>query len=307
MLKYIFSKVSIMLVTLFIVVTLIFFIMKWLPGGPLNRDVKLPDNVIQLLEKKYKLDKPIMEQYTEYLKNMVKFDFGYSYRRQGQKVINIIGGSLKYSLIVGGISFFSSFIIGILLTIISEMTNNRIIDKIIKSLSTLGIAIPNFVLAVICLYIFGEKMQLVPVGDIDDWKSYILPVVVLSVYPISVIIKIFSISVKKSLSQTYISVLKRYGVCKRKIFFKYILKDSLFSVITYMAPAVSSIFIGSFAIEKIFGIPGIGRVFIESIFARDYPVVFALTLLYTVIYLVAIFLSDICYAIVNPRISINNK
>ena len=182
---------------------------------------------------------------------------------------------------------------------------NKFLNKIISATSTVGIAAPNFILAVLFVYLFCEYWPVTTVGTLDSFKSYIGPILILSVYPASFIIKIVKVNMKKILDEDYIEVLKAYGINKKKILFKYSLREVLIPVVTYAVPMLASVVMGSFAIEKIFAIPGLGKVFIDSVFMRDYYVVFGLILFYSVVYLIAIFVTDICYLIIDPRLKLS--
>lgn len=321
MIKYILYKFFMMIVTLWLIITSVFFIMKALPGGPFDLEKEIPESVKYELEKKYGLDKPLAVQYVKYIKNIAVLDFGESYKDTGQKVTYIIKKAFKYSALIGFSSIFIAIFSGLFLGVfLAESDNeikinnkeykfkvifNKFLNKIISAGSTFGIATPNFVLAVLFVYLFCEYWPVMAVGDLDSFKSYIGPILILSVYPASFIMKIVKVNMKKILEENYISVLKAYGINKKKILFKYSLKEVLIPVITYAAPMLASVVMGSFAVEKIFVIPGLGRIFIDSVFMRDYYVVFGLILFYSVVYLIAIFVTDICYFIIDPRLKLS--
>lgn len=302
MLKYIACKFFWMIFSLWVIITSVFFIMKVLPGGPFDLETELPVTVKINLEKKYNLDKPVLSQYVKYIKNIVKLDFGESFRYRGEKVSNIIGQSFRYSAVIGFLSMLISLILGLVLGVLGASMDNGFIKKLIKIISTTGIAIPNFVLAVFFVYLFGVRFNLIFFEDFYSWKNYIGPIVVLSIYPMSFIIKIVSVNIKKILSQNYVRNLKFNKISKNKILFKYALREAMIPVVTYLAPMIASVVMGSLAIEKIFEIPGLGKVFIESVVARDYYVVFGLILFYSAVYLVFIFVADVIYLVVDPRL-----
>ncbi len=302
MIRYIAYKFAWMFFSLWFVITFVFFTMKILPGGPFDLEVELPVDVKLNLEKKYDLDKPVVNQYITYIKNIAKLDFGDSLRYRGEKVSNIIGRSFKYTAIIGFLPVVMAVFWGLILGVISASSNSVILNKIIRKFSVLGIAMPNFILAVLFVYVFGEKLGLISFGDVYSWKEYFGPIVILSIYPMSFIIKIVNVNITKILNQEYIKILHVNGVSRNKILFKYALREVMIPVITYVAPMIASVVMGSLAVEKVFEIPGLGKAFIESVISRDYYVVFGLILFYSVVYLLLIFIADIVYILVDPRL-----
>ena len=302
--KYILYKIFIMFITFWVIITSVFFIMKALPGSPFDLENEINENIKSELEKKYGLDQPLISQYFKYIKSVIKLDLGVSYKDENLTVTHIIKNAFKYSAVIGFLSMFLAIFLGVILGVyISE--NNKFFDKVVLFNATFGIAMPNFILAILFVYIFGENYNLIHVGNIYSWKSYLGPIIVLSIYPMSFIIKIVRANMEKILKESYIKVLKTYGVSKKKILFKYALKEVLIPVVTYIAPMVASVIMGSFAIEKIFAIPGLGKVFIDSVINRDYYVTFGLILFYAIFYLLTVFIADICYFILDPRLKLS--
>ena len=308
MCKYIIRKVIIALVTLWVIATTVFFLMKCLPGNPFEiEESELPIGVAKQLEKTYGLDMPLWKQYTNYIKNIVKLDFGYSFRDRGVKVSQIIGDAAKYSIIIGFGSICISLIMGVLFGIVLVWCKNIIVNKFINFMLIIGIAVPNFVFAVLYVYWFGWKLRILSVGDLNSCENYIGPIFVLSLYQTAFVARLVKTNMLKTLQENYITVLRTYGVSEKKILFKYALKDVLIPVITYTASMVASVVMGSFAVEKIFSIPGLGKIFIDGVGNRDYPIVFGITLIYASVYIVVVLLADICYSIVDHRVIIDVK
>lgn len=308
MFKYIIRKVIVTLITLWVIITTVFFLMKWLPGNPFEIEgEELPASITKQLEKQYGLDIPLWKQYTNYIKNIVKLDFGYSYRNRGEKVSRIISDAAKYSAIIGLGSVFISLIAGILFGVILAWSKDTLLSKFVNLVLTISIAVPNFVFAVLYVYWFGCKLHIISVGDLNLLENYVGPIFVLSLYQTAFVARLVKVNMLKTLHESYINILRTYGVNERKILFKYALKDALIPVITYTASMVASIVMGSFAVEKIFSIPGLGRVFVDGVVNRDYPVVFGITLFYACVYLVVMLLADVCYSIVDSRVIIDAK
>lgn len=304
MIRYIFYKFFMMLFTLWIIITSVFFIMKALPGGPFDLEKQLPAGVKLELEKKYGLDLPISTQYLNYVKNLVRLDLGISYKDVGVKVTDIIKSSFKYSALIGLTSILFAIVFGLFFGVIISQ-KYKIFNLLISCISTFGVATPNFILAIFFIYFFGEYLSILPVGNIYSWKCYIGPIFILSIYPTSFIIKLVRANIAKILNEYYVNVFKAYGVSRQKILFKYAIREVLIPVITYIAPMLASIMMGSFAIEKIFAIPGLGKVFIDSVINRDYYVTFGLVLFFATLYLLVVFIADISYFIVDPRLKLS--
>ena len=292
-----------MIATLWVIITCVFFIMKVLPGSPFDADTenKMSDFVRLDLEKTFELDKPLFSQYIKYIKNIISLNLGQSYKEAGVTVFQIIKKSFKYSAIIGFSSMIVAVWVGLFFGVVLY-NNNFILSKIISGFTTFGVAMPNFILAIFFVYFWGEKYNLLSIGNQSLFRNYIGAILVLSIYPTCFIIKIIKANIIKILDESYISVLRSFGVSEKKILFKYALKEVLIPVVTYIAPMFASVIMGSFAIEKIFAIPGLGKVFIDSVIGRDYYVVFGLILFYASVYLLTIFITDICYFIIDPRL-----
>lgn len=301
MLKYTVYKFGVMVFTLWVIITSIFFIMKALPGGPFDLEQELPQSVKVQLEQKYGLDQPVGVQYVKYLKNLMRFNLGQSYWSRGENVSKIIAGGVKYSFFIGFCSLFVAVLFGVILGIAS-VKQNFLVNKLVQFVTTFGIATPNFILAIFFMYFFGEELKLIPVGDVHSFMSYVGPILVLSVYPCAFIIKIVRETIPKVLNQQYVKAFESYGMSKHKLLFKYALREVLTPLITYVAPMVASIMMGSFAVEKIFLIPGLGTIFINGVISRDYYIVFGLLLCYAVFYLLIVFVADVFYFIINPQV-----
>lgn len=301
MLKYTFYKFCVMIFTLWVIITSVFFIMKVLPGSPFDLEQELPQSVKVQLEQEYGLDQPVGIQYVKYLKSLLTFNLGQSYRFRGERVSKIIVGGVKYSFFIGFGSLFVAVWLGVILGVAS-VKKNFFVSKLVQFITTFGIASPNFILAIFFMYFFGEQLKLIPVGDVHAFMSYVGPILVLSVYPCAFIIKIVKETIPKVLNQQYVKAFEAYGMSKHKLLFKYALREVLTPLVTYIAPMVASIMMGSFAVEKIFLIPGLGTIFINSVVSRDYYIVFGLLLCYAVFYLLVVFLADVFYFIINPQV-----
>ncbi len=306
LIKYILKRLGISVVTIFIVITATFFLMRLMPGGPFDGEKPLPPEIKASLEAKYGLDKSLGEQYSMYLKDLLKGDLGPSMRYKGREVQEIIGYSFPASAKLGGVAVAISLIFGILLGIIAALKYNKWPDSICMVLATLGVTLPSFVIATLLMYVFGVKLSLVPITGLDDLKSYILPSVALAGYSIAFISRLTRSKLLEVLKSDYIRTAKAKGVNGRRIMFKHALRNTLIPIVTYVGPLIAGILTGSFVVEKIFAIPGLGREFVTTITNRDYTTILGVTIFYSTLLILCNLIVDIMYVIIDPRIKLEN-
>lgn len=306
MLRYSVRRILSMLVTLFIIATVIFFLLRAIPGSPLSRERQLPPAIEQALAEKYNLNDPIMKQYADYMGGLVRLDLGVSMSKLGVNVNQLIKEGFPVSAKVGGLAILMVIIIGIPMGIIAAMKRNKWPDYLISVISTLGITIPSFVIGTFIMYIFGEKLQIIPAGGLNSWKGYIGPVVALGGFSMAFVTRLMRSSFLDIIGQDYIRTARANGLSRAKITFKHALKNALIPVITYLGPAMASILTGSFVVEKIFAINGLGKYYVESIGNRDYTVIMGTTLFFAVFYIIMVFMVDIAYALIDPRIKLDD-
>lgn len=301
---YILKRLGLALLTVFVVITVTFFIMHAVPGGPFQSEKALTESAKAALEAKYGLDKPILEQYVTYLKDIVtKFDFGPSLKQRGREVIDILADGLKTSAKLGLIAAFSSLVAGVILGAIAALQRNKFFDKVIMVITTAFVSMPSFIMGALLLLLFAVKLMIVPANG-STAPGLILPVITLALYPTAYITRLTRSSMLDVLGQDYIRTAKAKGVSKGKVIFGHALKNSLIPVITYFGPMLAYIVTGSLVVEQIFAVPGIGRAFVNSITGRDYPLVMGTTILLSVLIVVMNLVSDILYKIVDPRITL---
>lgn len=306
MIKYILKRLGISVVTIFIVITATFFLMRLMPGGPFDGEKPLPPEIKASLEAKYGLDKSLGEQYSMYLKDLLKGDLGPSMRYKGREVQEIIGYSFPASAKLGGVAVAISLIFGILLGIIAALKYNKWPDSVCMVLATLGVTLPSFVIATLLMYVFGVKLSLVPITGLDNLKSYILPSVALAGYSIAFISRLTRSKLLEVLKSDYIRTAKAKGVNGRRIMFKHALRNTLIPIVTYVGPLIAGILTGSFVVEKIFAIPGLGREFVTTITNRDYTTILGVTIFYSTLLILCNLIVDIMYVIIDPRIKLEN-
>ncbi len=303
-LSYIIKRLILAVLTVWVVITLTFFVMRAVPGGPFMSEKAITPAAQAALEAKYGLDKPLFEQYVTYLKDIVfHFDFGPSLKQRGRMVIDIITDGLRTSVKLGVIAAFFAAIIGIVLGAVAALNRNKLIDKVVMVLTTALISMPTFIIGSLMLILFSVKLGWLPANG-ETAKGLILPIISLGLYPMSYITRLTRSSMLDVLGQDYIRTAKAKGVSKAKIIFGHALKNSLIPVITYFGPMLAYIVTGSLVVEQIFAVPGIGRAFVNSITNRDYPLIMGTTIVLATLIVVMNLVSDILYKVADPRINL---
>lgn len=303
-LLYILKRVGLAVLTVWVVITVTFFVMRAVPGGPFVGEKAASPAVEAALKAKYGLDKPLSEQYFTYLKDIVTdLDFGPSLKQRGRDVIDIIGEGLKVSAKLGVIAAGIALVIGVILGAVAALKRNSFIDRVIMVITTAFVSMPSFIMGSLLLIIFAVWMRLLPANG-DAAGGLILPVFTLSLSPMAHITRLTRSSMLDVLGQDYIRTAKAKGVSGKNIIFKHALKNSLIPVITYFGPMLAYIVTGSLVVEQIFAVPGIGRAFVNSITGRDYPLIMGTTIVLATLIVVMNLLSDILYKIVDPRINL---
>ena len=302
-LLYIGKRVLLMILTVWIVITITFFVTRAVPGGPFMGEKAISPAAQAALEAKYGLDKPVPEQYLTYLTDIVtKFDFGPSLKQRGRDVIDVITDGMKVSAKLGLMAAFSALIVGTVFGSIAALNRNKLIDRIIMVITTAFVSMPSFIMGSLLLLGFAVKLQWFPANGATA-EGLILPVITLALYPMAYITRLTRSSMLDVLGQDYIRTAKAKGVSKFKIIFGHALKNSLIPVITYFGPMLAYIVTGSLVVEKIFAVPGIGRAFVNSITGRDYPLIMGTTIVLATLIVVMNLVSDILYKVVDPRIT----
>lgn len=305
MAKYILKRIGTSIITLWAVITITFFMLRLLPGGPFTGERNIPEAIMQNLEVKYGLDKPLFEQYGLYLKNLLQGDLGESMKYAGREVSEIISYSFPSSAKLGVVVIIIALVLGISLGIIAALKYNTWPDSLCMVLATLGVTIPSFVLASVLMYIFGVKYKLLPVTGLNSPVSYILPALALGGYSIAFISRLTRSKLLETLGSDYIRTARAKGVSSFKIIVKHALRNTLIPIITYLGPLIAGILTGSFVVEKIFAIPGLGREFVNTISNRDYTVIMGVTVFYSAILIICNLLVDLLYGIIDPRIKLD--
>lgn len=293
-----------MIITLVFVATITFFLMHAIPGGPFQSEKALPEAVIQALNEKYHLSDPLWKQYFDYMKGVFTFQLGPSFKRVGTTVNDLIYAGFPISAKLGFFSTLMVVFLGIPAGIISALKPNKWEDYLVTILATLGVAVPSFVLGALIIYIFSSKLGWLPAFGLTSWKHYIGPVVALSGFSLAFVARLTRSSVLEVMQQDYIRTARAKGLPEFVVIMKHALKNALIPVVTYLGPMIAAIMTGSFIVEKIFAIPGIGKYFVESVSSRDYTVLMGTTIFYAAFSISMIFLVDIAYGFIDPRIKL---
>ena len=302
MMFYVLKRILLALLTIWIVITVTFFVMHAVPGGPFVGEKAITKEAQAALEAKYGLDKPLMEQYVTYLRDIVtKFDFGPSLKQRGRQVIDVILDGMRTSAKLGLIAAFSAAAVGIFLGAVAALRRNTVLDKVIMVITTAFVSMPSFIMGSFLLIVFSVKLGWLPANGATA-SGLILPVITLALYPMSYITRLTRFSMLDVLGQDYIRTAKAKGVSGKKIIFGHALKNSLIPVITNFGPMLAFIVTGSMVVEQIFAVPGIGRQFVSSITNRDYTMIMGTTIFLASLIVIMNLISDLLYKVVDPRI-----
>ncbi len=301
---YILKRIFLALMTIFLVIMITFFVMHAIPGGPFLSEKSPSPEVTRALEAKYGLDKPAMEQFWTYLKGVVKFDFGPSIKQRGRGVSDIIMEGFAVSAKLGLIASALAIVVGLVLGSLAAVFHNKFIDKFTMVLSTTFVAMPSFIVATFLLLIFCVKLSLLPANGSSE-GGLILPIIALSLYPMSYITRLTRSSMLDVLGQDYIRTARAKGVRPNKVLFKHALRNAITPVITYAGPMIAFIVTGSLVVEKIFAVPGLGKYFVSSIFNRDYTLIMGTTIFLATLVILMMLISDILYKVIDPRIELS--
>jgi oligopeptide transport system permease protein len=304
MAKYIVKRLVLAVITVFVVATLTFFLMNAVPGGPYEAEKSISPQAKAALEEKFGLDKPLGEQYIKYMENLLQGNLGPSLKQRGRNVSDIIATKFPVSARVGGIAVAVALCVGIPMGCIAAFNRGKFLDNLIIVIATCGIAVPSFVLATLLLYVFGVYLKVLPTLGLTGWKNYIMPVIALSFYPSAYITRLMRSSMLDVLGQDYMRTAKAKGLSQTKSLFKHALRNAILPVVTYVGPMIAYTLTGSFVVEKIFNIPGLGGEFISSITNRDYMMIMGTTIFLAALVIIMNVVVDIVYKIIDPRIQL---
>lgn len=303
MFKYVCKRILTSIITIFAVVTITFFLIRLMPGGPFDGE-KITPEIKANLDAKYGLDKPLGEQYKMYMGNLAKGDMGESMLFPGRMVNDTIKYSFPASAKLGIVTVLVSLVIGVLLGILAALKEGRWPDKLCMFIATLGVTIPSFVIGTLLIYIFALKLNLLPATGFYGAEYYVMPVIALAGSSLAFITRLTRSRLTDVMKSDYIRTAKAKGLSGRTVIIKHALRNSLIPIITYLGPLVASILTGSFVVETIFAIPGLGNEFVLSVGNRDYTLLLGVTVFYCTLVIVCNLIVDILYGLVDPRIKL---
>lgn len=301
---YILKRLVLAVVTIFLVITITFFIMNFIPGGPFMSEKSVTSETLAALNAKFGLDKPLFEQYLNYLQGAVRLDFGPSMKMDGRNVMDVIMEGFASSAKLGLIAASGAIVFGLIFGSLAAVFHNKLVDRIIMVVSTAFVAMPSFIVATLLLWLFCIELHVFPANG-QTAAGLVLPIISLMLYPMAYIIRLTRSSMLDVLGQDYIRTARAKGVAPSKVLFKHALKNAVTPVITYAGPMVAFILTGSLVVEQIFAVPGLGKYFVSSIINRDYTMIMGTTIFLAIIVTIMMLLSDILYKLFDPRVDLS--
>lgn len=302
-LMYIIKRFGMAVLTIFLVIAITFFVMHAIPASPFSSEKAKSDKTIAALEAKYGFDKPVGVQFVNYLKNIIRGDFGLSTKWIGSTVSELIAGGFAYSAALGAAAALMAIVFGVVLGALAALRRGKWLDKVIQVTTTALVSMPSFVIATLLLIVFCLKLEWAPTMATEK-GGMILPAISLSLYPMAYITRLERSSMLDVLGQDYIRTARAKGLKNGRVIFKHALKNALGPVITYAGPMMAYILTGSMVVENIFSVPGLGRLFVNSMLRTDYMMIMGVTIFLAVMMVLMNFLADVLYKIMDPRINL---
>lgn len=302
MIRFIAKRLLHGVIVMWAVATLTFVFLQITPGGPFDRERRLPPEVLANIAAKYHLDEPLVKQYARYLRGIVAADLGPSYKYLNREVYQIIADTLPTSLVLGLLALAFAILVSFPLGLCAAYFHDSWADRWALLTATLGISLPHFILGALLIWFFSLKLGWFHAGRWDQLSSAVLPTFTLGAAPAAYLTALLRASLLETLGEDFIRTARSKGLKENVVLFKHALSNALVPVLTVMGPLAAALLTGSFVIEYVFAIPGMGRFFITAVTDRDYPLIMGVTLVYTVLLVCANLLVDLCYSIVDPRI-----
>ncbi|WP_188068163.1 ABC transporter permease [Brevibacillus brevis] len=306
--RYLLKRILMMVLTLWIIVTLTFSLMHMIPGDPFaSESDQLPEQILLNLRAKYNLDEPLPMQYLLYLKSLVMLDLGPSIKSETRGVNDMIKDGFGASAMIGLQAVAVALFFGLLFGTIAALNRNTWIDYAAMVMAVLGIAVPSFIMAPLLINYLAIKWPLFPVATLASWKHSVLPSLALAFGPLAIITRYMRTSMIDVMNQNYIRTAEAKGIPTFLIVIKHGIRNAILPIVTFMGPLIAGLLTGTFVVEKIFAVPGIGKYFVDGIFNRDYPVILGTTVFYSAILVLIIFLIDLAYIFIDPRIKLSSR
>ena len=305
--SYLLKRLAMSIVTLWAVITITFILMHSVPGNPFAKEGKMPKVVYQNLQKKYGLDRPKSEQYVIYLKNLLQGDLGQSMKSRVETVNDMINRGFPVSAHLGVQALLIALCFGPALGALAALYQNKIPDYISMIIAIIGISVPSFIMGTFLIQFVARNVAWLPIGGWGSFKHTILPSIAMSLMPLATMARLMRSSMLEVLGQDYIKTAKSKGITKAAVILKHAVRNAILPVISILGTTISNLLVGSFVIEKIFGIPGLGMFFVRSISNRDYTLIMGTTIFYAGILIAMLFLVDIAYMFIDPRIKLTKE
>lgn len=301
--RYIALRLLSLIFVLLAVSLITFVLMHSVKGGPFDVGERpLPPATRAAMERKFGLDQPLWRQYFTYLNNVIHLDFGVPNKYPNETVTSLIARTWPTTLRVGAVTIAVAYSLGLLLGILAAVRQRSFVDYSLTFLATMGIAVPNFVIAIWLILVFGVRLEWFPLRGLDSWRSYVLPVIAYALGPMALVARYTRTSLVDNFKADYVRTARAKGLAERNVLTKHVFRNALIPLVTVVLPEIPNILTGSIFIEMTFGIPGIGRFFVQSTFNRDYPMIMALVLLVAAVWGLMYLLTDILYVVLDPRI-----
>ncbi len=290
---------------LFMVATMTFVLLRFLPGGPFDREKTLPPEILRNIEARYHLDESVPEQFIRYLSGVLRGDFGPSYKYTGRDVSDILTDSFPISLQLGSLALMIASFGGVAIGLTAAVRHGSVLDRGLMLLSVAGMSVPSFVLGALLVLSFGLSLGWLPAALWEGPSYAVLPALTLAALPMAYIAQLTRSSVLEVMHLDYVRTARAKGLSERAVRWRHVLRNALLAVVTYLGPLVAVLLTGSFVVEQIFAIPGMGRFFVTAVTNRDYPLVLGATLVYACLIILANIVVDILYAFLDPRIRLD--
>jgi oligopeptide transport system permease protein len=298
------NRLLIAIPTLFVLVTLAFFMMRAAPGGPFDSERSLSPQIEAVIEAQYHLDEPLARQYLRYLIDLSRGDLGPSFQYEGYRVTELIAAGLQVSALLGGLALAVALVAGVLIGVVAAQRRNHWLDHLLMTLSALGVCIPAFVVAPLLILAFAVTLGWLPAGGwhAGQWRDVLLPVTALALPQLAYVARLTRTAMVDVLQAPYILAARAKGLPNRQVLLRHALRPALLPVLSYLGPAAAALITGSVVIEQIFAIPGLGRYFVQAALNRDYTLVLGVVLVYGALIIAFNFVVDMLYGVLDPRV-----
>ncbi|MFC7441486.1 ABC transporter permease [Laceyella putida] len=304
MARYVMTRLIQMVLTLWVIATVTFMMMKAIPGDPFSNEKKLPEEVLKNLYAYYQLDDPLPIQYINYMKNLVLFDLGPSFKYESRTINEIVSEGFPVSAQLGAQALLLAVAVGLTLGVMAALRRNQWLDYFSMLIAVLGISVPSFVLAPLLQKYLGVEWALLPVATWEGFASTVMPTIALAAFPLASVTRLMRSGMVEVLTQDYVRTARAKGLPPSLVIVRHTVRNAILPVVTVLGPLTVGVLTGSFVIESIFSIPGIGKYFVESISNRDYPLIMGITLFYSSLLIAVNFLVDLAYGWIDPRIQL---